>query len=59
MLALTDSTVHVNSVLFGCMPGQLSVVPWEVVNTRGRKKTSGKDGVYHNTHQPGGLHVPP
>ncbi|GAA2041255.1 hypothetical protein GCM10009720_22180 [Yaniella flava] len=38
---------------------RLGVVPREVVNTRGRKKTSGKDGVYHNTHRTGGLHVPP
>lgn len=37
----------------------LAVVPWEVVNTRGRKKTSGKDGVYYNAHRSGGLHVPP
>lgn len=39
--------------------GVLGVVPREVVNTRGDKKTSGKDGVYHNTHRTGGLHVPP
>src|SRR5699024_920584 len=49
-----------SSITFKCRAPRkrvLDVVPRKVVNTWGRKKTSGRDGVYHNAHRTGGLHV--